>query len=95
MVLTSKHHDGYTLWPSKYSFSWNSVDVGPHRDIVGELSNAIRTKTTLKFGLYHSLYEWFNPMYLSDQQKSYTENVFVVKKVSKLLKHYSIAQRWR
>lgn len=37
VVLTSKHHDGYALWPSKYSFSWNSVDVGPHRDLVGEL----------------------------------------------------------
>lgn len=37
VVLTSKHHDGYTLWPSSTSFGWNSVDVGPHRDIVGEL----------------------------------------------------------
>lgn len=26
-VLTTKHHEGYTLWPSKFSYSWNSVDV--------------------------------------------------------------------
>lgn len=82
VVLTSKHHDGYALWPSTYSYSWNSVDIGPHRDIITELSTAIRTNTSLKFGLYHSLYEWFNPMYLSDKQQSFSENLFVVNKVS-------------
>lgn len=37
IVLTSKHHEGYTNWPSRYSFNWNSQDVGPARDIVGKL----------------------------------------------------------
>ena len=37
-MFVSKHHEGYTNWPSKYSFNWNSVDVGPNRDIVGNQS---------------------------------------------------------
>nr|CAH7755773.1 unnamed protein product [Callosobruchus chinensis] len=80
VVLTSKHHEGYTLWPSKYSYSWNSKDVGPGRDIVGELSRAVRDEH-LTFGLYHSLYEWFNPMYLSDKATNFTTTEFVDNKV--------------
>lgn len=37
IVLTTKHHEGFTMWPSPNSFNWNSMDVGPKRDIVGEL----------------------------------------------------------
>lgn len=81
IVLTSKHHDGYTLWPSKYSFSWNSVDIGPKRDLVGELATAVRKSNKMRFGLYHSLFEWFNPMYLSDQSSKYNTDEFVEKKV--------------
>ncbi|XP_014210493.1 alpha-L-fucosidase [Copidosoma floridanum] len=81
VVLTSKHHEGYTLWPSKYSYSWNSVDVGPHRDLIGELSSAIRRNTNLKFGVYHSLYEWFNPMYLHDKMNNFNTDLFVTHKV--------------
>jgi len=36
IVLTSKHHEGFTNWPSPHSYSWNSMDVGPKRDLVGE-----------------------------------------------------------
>jgi alpha-L-fucosidase len=65
VVLTSKHHEGFTLWPSKHSWNWNSVDVGPHRDLAGDLSVAVKDKG-LHMGFYFSLYEWFNPLYRED-----------------------------
>ncbi len=57
VLLVSKHHDGYCLWPSQYALGWNSVEVGPKRDICGELTEAVR-KQGLKMGLYYSLPEW-------------------------------------
>jgi alpha-L-fucosidase len=65
IVLTSKHHEGFTLWPSEQSWNWNSVDIGPHRDICGDLSKAVKSKG-LHMGFYYSLYEWFNPVYKND-----------------------------
>ncbi len=65
IVLTSKHHEGFALWPSAESWNWNSVDIGPHRDICGELTDAVRARN-LRMGFYYSLYEWFNPLYHSD-----------------------------
>lgn len=44
VVFTAKHHEGFTNWPSSTSFNWNSVDVGPHRDLVGELTGAVRKR---------------------------------------------------
>ncbi|OWF35293.1 alpha-L-fucosidase-like isoform X2 [Mizuhopecten yessoensis] len=80
VVLTSKHHEGFTNWPSKYSFNWNSNATGPNRDLVGELANAIRDKTDIKFGLYHSMFEWFNPLYLQDKANNFSTNNFVQNK---------------
>lgn len=98
VVLTSKHHEGYTLWPSKYSYSWNSMDVGPHRDLIGELRTAILNKTDIKFGLYHSLYEWFNPLYLADKSNNFTTNVFsknkIIPEVVELIKTYKPEIVW-
>ncbi|XP_063240925.1 alpha-L-fucosidase-like [Bacillus rossius redtenbacheri] len=76
VVLTSKHHEGYTLWPSAFSFSWNAMDVGPKRDLLGDLMKSIRYKTSLKFGLYHSLYEWYNPLYLQDKASGFLSQIF-------------------
>ena len=59
VVLTSKHHDGFCLWPTKspYKKGWNSMDVGPKRDLVGDLTKAVRVKG-MRMGLYYSIIEW-------------------------------------
>jgi alpha-L-fucosidase len=67
IVLTSKHHEGFALWPSVYSWNWNAMDAGPHRDLAGDLINAVRA-AGLRMGFYYSLYEWYNPLYHQDVQ---------------------------
>lgn len=62
VVLTSKHHDGFCLWPSQYSPKWNSVAIGAHRDLAGELSSAVKN-AGLHMGFYYSLLEWSHPLY--------------------------------
>ena len=62
VVLTSKHHEGFCLWPSDQAWNWNAMDVGPHRDLAGDLSAAVK-EAGLHMGFYYSLYEWFNPLY--------------------------------
>ena len=47
--LTSKHHEGFALWPSKEASAtwgrpWNAVETGPKRDLLGDLTDAVRSK---------------------------------------------------
>ncbi|XP_067673731.1 alpha-L-fucosidase-like [Haliotis asinina] len=77
VVLTAKHCEGFCNWPTKHSFKWNAMDVGPHRDLVGELANSIRRTTNIRFGLYHSLYEFVNPYFLEDQKNGFKTQDFV------------------
>lgn len=52
VVLTAEHHDGWANWDSDLT-PWNAVDMGPKRDLVGDLSRAVR-KRGLKFApSYH------------------------------------------
>lgn len=57
VVLTTKHHDGFCLYPSKYT-DFNCVKMGPKRDITGELTDAVRAEG-IRMGLYYSgLIDW-------------------------------------
>jgi alpha-L-fucosidase len=80
IALTSKHHEGFALWPSKEASAtwgrpWNAVETGPKRDVLGDLSEAVRRKG-LRMGYYYSLYEWYNPLWLTDKPRYVREHMF-------------------
>ncbi len=80
VVLTSKHHEGYCLWNSaeadrSWNRPWNAVTGTPKRDLLGDLTTAVRSEG-LKMGYYYSLYEWYNPLWLSDKKKYVTDHMF-------------------
>ncbi|XP_053254772.1 tissue alpha-L-fucosidase isoform X2 [Podarcis raffonei] len=92
VVLTTKHHEGFTNWGSNVSWNWNSVDTGPHRDLVGELGDALRERN-IHYGLYHSLFEWFNPLYLLDKKNGFKSQFFVYGKI--LPELYELVLRYK
>ena len=61
MVVTSKHHDGFALFPSEVS-QWDVADATPYgKDLIGPLAEAARGEG-LKFGLYYSqAQDWTHP----------------------------------
>lgn len=79
IVPTSKHHEGFCLWPNEdanrtWGRPWNAAVVGPKRDLLGDLGEAVR-KRGIKFGFYYSLYEWFNPLWLKDRAAYVTQHM--------------------
>jgi alpha-L-fucosidase len=58
VVPVAEHHDGFAMYDSSFS-KWNAVQMGPHRDVIGELAAAIRQQG-LVFGLStHRLEHWW------------------------------------
>jgi alpha-L-fucosidase len=68
-VLTAKHHDGYTLWPSKASQMGVHVSL-PGRDLIKDYVEACRANG-LKVGLYYSGPDWIQKQqYMSFNYRS-------------------------
>ena len=61
VVITSKHHDGFCLWPSKYT-DYDIANTPFQRDILKELKEAC-DKQGVQFCTYYSLPDWHDPDY--------------------------------
>ncbi len=63
VVITTKHHDGFSLFDTAHE-TYDIVDATPYdRDIMRELSEAVRGRG-LRMGWYHSILDWHHPDYL-------------------------------
>ena len=89
IILTCKHHDGFCLWPSKYTE--HSVKNSPYKgDVVKEISDACK-KHGIKFGVYLSPWDRNAPCY-GDSPKY---NEYFINQLTELLSNYGeVSEVW-
>ena len=77
-IITAKHHDGFCLWPSKYSE--HTVKNSPYKngngDIIREFTDACH-EYGIKAGVYISPWDRHSPLWGTDEYSVYYENKLV------------------
>ena len=71
VIPTAEHHDGFAMYDTKYS-KWNAKQMGPCRDVIGELAEAVRHEG-LKFGVSNHRIENWDFMYPLNIPKDSTD----------------------
>jgi len=68
------HHDGFCLWASKVN-RWNAGNMGPHRDLYGDLVKALRAEGLKTIATFHHIrtFNWYLPTRKEDVEKGKKE----------------------
>ncbi|MFJ6787320.1 alpha-L-fucosidase [Streptomyces angustmyceticus] len=94
IVITSKHHDGYAMWPTRQN-TWNLRDhssFDPHRDILAELKKAADA-AGIKLGFYYSIWDWHDPDFAGPATfPRYKKRMYA--QLKELVEHYDPALLW-
>ncbi|HEX7757785.1 MAG TPA: alpha-L-fucosidase, partial [Niabella sp.] len=61
LTITAKHHDGFCLWPTKYT-AYNIKNSPYKKDIVGALARACK-KYNIRFCIYYTVLDWYDQRY--------------------------------
>ena len=89
VILTTKHHDGFCLWDSKYT-DYDVAASPVKMDVVGEVAKACK-KYGLKLGLYYSLWDRHEPCY--KDTKKYVQ--YMKNQLTELMTNYGeICELW-
>lgn len=103
VTITSRHHDGFSLWPTKVDDGYNIMSTPFKRDILGELAQACH-EAGLQINFYYSLMDWHRTDYtagtsskvvLGNQKGDYTSyKNFMKAQITELIDSYKPGNIW-
>ena len=103
ITITSRHHDGFSLWPTKVDDGYNIALTPFKRDILGELAAACR-EAGLQINFYYSLMDWHRKDYpagsvaksvLGNQKGDYASyKAFMMGQIAELIDSYRPGNIW-
>ncbi len=103
VTITSRHHDGFSLWPTKVDDGFNVANTPFKRDILGELSKAC-DEAGLQLNFYYSLMDWHRKDYpagavavkcLGPQKGDYESyKKFMLAQIGELIDSYHPGNIW-
>ena len=103
VTITSRHHDGFSLWPTKVDDGYNIALTPFKRDILGELAAACRAED-LQLNFYYSLMDWHRRDYpagtvatavLGGQKGDYASyKAFMLAQIAELIDSYHPGNIW-
>lgn len=64
MVITTKHHEGFCLWDTKYT-DYKAPNTPAGKDLLREIVDAFRAEG-IRIGFYYSLLDWHHPHFTAD-----------------------------
>jgi len=101
VVFITKHHDGFSMWPTQQRPDYSIAATPFERDLCKEIADAAH-KHGLKLGWYYSTRDWTHPDYLAGDNRKY--DAFYQAQVRELLTNYGrvdmmwfdhVAGNWR
>ncbi len=101
ITITSKHHDGFCLWPSAFS-EYDIMATPFKKDVLGELAKACE-KYSIRLCIYYSILDWHDPDYPIhnngskelDSQANMEKFVFTIKnQLKELVTNYDPYMLW-
>ncbi len=102
IVITSKHHDGFSIFDSQYT-DYDIMKAKYGKDILGPLSAACK-KASIPLGFYYSIMDWHHPDYLPRRSWETDRSVkgadfgrymdFATNQVKELVTKYDPAVLW-
>ena len=103
LTITSRHHDGFSLWPTKVDDGYNIALTPFKRDILGELAAACKAED-IQLNFYYSLMDWHRKDYpagtaakavLGDQKGDYASyKAFMLAQITELIDSYRPGNIW-